>query len=902
MTTLTSTHAADKQTQLKNLLENDEFSVAEYLNLALHNNHRRNEESTKETNEEAEEEEEEEEALMTEMALQLQLQTQACHDEIGRYMVEVGAMIPRLTADVGRIGVGLNGMREDASLLVSSSSSASVAAVADGGGKDDLVVLSSLHSLRDNLLEARTILEAASSWDSTVASMYELLGSISGGGGDDADAAVSDTLTEEKASSSSASSHADGGDTSKVAPTANTQESAALALGKVVEALGKLEYGADALDGTPGSEERLEEIQSFRSKIEVLLKPMLLRALQLQATGPLSHCVSMYKTLNKLDILKVEYVKSRPANIHKLWYTFNVRADVSFPVWLSTTWYDACLTLITDERRRIASIFGDDDAPAVTAEVLHECFRPLTSSFESRFLAYTKSNSHDVVCDVYRDTLRFLSAAYDQVIGCQLNVVENIFVSIIQPFAPYLVENDSRYMAISLKALMDPIQSSGTNNNNGENKEAHDTYGSITDATQQLFPLVKMSLARYETLCCGCQAIDFINSIDAVVGEFTNELSIQISTLSASFKNDMNDSLDNNILQTCLESLKMAGMFLENLSAFGQLLQERFRSLLTGIDSSVKQEVQGMPDSLSTGEVGVMVARSVIGKKDEKKNIADLQFICELLPQDITKKLLVSSFASATKLGKACKRLVFDACVALPEKMLMSLNENYNWGENVVDGEDIMRNYSILPQAYITQVGEHILALVQALEPFAASEENVMYANKVMSSVDEVARESWMELVALMGCIPGQDDTVISSIIHGTNLPDFVQGIQFDQEEDDDNDSEDLDESHVFCNHWLAVVSTAIVGRLLERILRINYLGSKGCKHLAADLGYIENVFLALGIDGHPHHLLHHFYTLASTDLSKQIDILKSRKLMDDMDKIEEAIAQAESRFLQIQR
>ena len=316
----------------------------------------------------------EEEAIMTELALQLQLQTQSVHDEIGRYMVEVGAMIPRLAADVSRIGVGLNGMKEDADSLIQMGAQNN----ADDVDQEihelpALKTLSSLHAFRDNLIEVRSICQAASSWDGTVASMHELIGLIS----------------------------VDSGESDPKSSTTNTEKESehTKSLAKAVEALGKLEYAAIALNGTPRNEERQEIIASFRSKIEVLLKPILLHALQMQtkndfahsgrSLGPLHQCVSMYKTLEKLDVLKDEYVKSRPANIHKLWFASytppgsgatapevsvqgNVSAlenkDTTFVEWLPS-WYDACLKLIAEERRRSSSVFDDNDAPFVTAKV-----------------------------------------------------------------------------------------------------------------------------------------------------------------------------------------------------------------------------------------------------------------------------------------------------------------------------------------------------------------------------------------------------------------------------------------------------------------------------------------------------------------------------------------------------
>ena len=49
----------------------------------------------------------------------------------------------------------------------------------------------------------------------------------------------------------------------------------------------------------------------------------------------------------------------------------------------------------------------------------------------------------------------------------------------------------------------------------------------------------------------------------------------------------------------------------------------------------------------------------------------------------------------------------------------------------------------------------------------------------------------------------------------------------------------------------------------MERVLRIHHLSRGGCERLAVDLGYLINVFSALGVSGHPHPLLGHFAELA---------------------------------------
>lgn len=94
-----------------------QFSVASYLNLALASpaDDNKNNIASSLENDLLQ-------RRMTELALQLQLQTQVCHEEIGRIGAELQAILPRCAADIGRVGVGLEGMRIDAVSLLESTS------------------------------------------------------------------------------------------------------------------------------------------------------------------------------------------------------------------------------------------------------------------------------------------------------------------------------------------------------------------------------------------------------------------------------------------------------------------------------------------------------------------------------------------------------------------------------------------------------------------------------------------------------------------------------------------------------------------------------------------------------------------------------------------------------------
>jgi hypothetical protein len=99
---------------------------------------------------------------------------------------------------------------------------------------------------------------------------------------------------------------------------------------------------------------------------------------------PLQQCVALYTKLNKMDALSEEYVKMRPAAIHKAWFDYrpgydhnrattesgsnehnlsqserDLVAGQAFAAWLPQ-WFDAVLSLLAEERRQSMQVFGPE--------------------------------------------------------------------------------------------------------------------------------------------------------------------------------------------------------------------------------------------------------------------------------------------------------------------------------------------------------------------------------------------------------------------------------------------------------------------------------------------------------------------------------------------------------------
>jgi len=272
------------------------------------------------------------------------------------------------------------------------------------------------------------------------------------------------------------------------------------------------------------------------------------------------------------------------------------------------------------------------------------------------------------------------------------------------------------------------------------------------------------------------------------------------------------------------------------------------------------------------------------GNKKESKNV-------------VSPPLFPKALDSTSRLARSCLSFVFEVCSAIPERQLHGISALPVWKQ---DGalDDDETSYGILPQSFITHVGEHMLALVQALEPFASDPDALGLANEVMSGVLEVAVQPWKEFMAAAGCSfkAGYEKSQLEILMRGKDLSKYLLCENEDALEDDmggngeDEEDEDEEASTAFCNQWLDVVGLAVAGRLLERTMRIPRLGRKGAEHLATDLNYIRNVFTALGVSGHPHPLLGYVAQLVTLEDGTLRSTIKRRRQGGDAEVSSEAM------------
>lgn len=932
---------ASLEAEMRSLLSSPSFSVTSYLNLALSSSSTTKIPSG--TSSDAPTNQPDIDVLqrqMTELALQLQIQTQSCHEDIGRIGAELQAILPRCAADVGRVGVGLEGMRMDALTLLETT------ATAETGGEsslsNSLETLSTLHSLQANLTKTKAVLTAAATWDSTISSVAPLL--------------AEHNLTE------------------------------------AVNALAQLEAGERALRGMPHREERQQSIKQIREQVQALLQPQLRRALQNMHNrlAPLQQCVALYSKLDKMDSLRDDYVKQRPGTVHKAWFSYappknsysNTRGNIeitdenrtdansssdqlgvaqlageAFLSWLPS-WYEAVLNLLTEERRQASTVFGPAEAPEIVMNVLREAFRPILPSFQSRLEMVfssaisgntnnTAMGSFEIFCSIYESTLRFLSLTYNLVAGAFLDLVESgasekgdtgldlyqsmqrVFLELASPFARYaqrFADLEGKHSRIVAGVVSKDIQQTvGAVSSTSTNLQTlQEATGRLNDLASFIFPIADASLDRFQLLNGGYRVKEAIKSIDMILSNHLEELVIAIRSLSAAMTADTNILIidfDEQHVLCSLEVLKIAGNFRRDLRNFEGATRTRMKSLCermedyhaqqanlkstvelttkTGATPSLSNNSFSLPDSLSVVEINSFLTKIFCGDNDKNADENDKnQSLVSLrnLYSDKTSQRgdIYSNTQEAMKrFATSCHSFVFDICSAVPCNHLNEIPQMPAWRESATTHS--LDSYGTLPQQYITLVGEHMLSLVQAFEPFASDSDALSLVNEAMDGVRDVALQPWSEFTGAAG-FAGSDST-ISALMNGQDIAELVLANAALDEEDaalEEGATKDEIESAAFCNAWLDVIGLAVTGRLLEKIMRIPQLTSKGCEHLTADLNYLVNVFSALGVAGHPHPLVTHMGTLATLSDGDLEAHIKSRNTSSE---VENALRMIESRI-----
>lgn len=203
-------------------------------------------------------------------------------------------------------------------------------------------------------------------------------------------------------------------------------------------------------------------------------------------------------------------------------------------------------------------------------------------------------------------------------------------------------------------------------------------------------------------------------------------------------------------LVTCaLRALQTAGRLskrireLETLAAeaLGDLSAALFRDV--PLDKSLQAISQGQglsipsptptfaSSSSTSNSVGALFACVTLQNNPSASSELKSFFVASA-SHHASQTVFASVSAPLSRLKTAAGALLFDLCTAGPERMVRDLNTEDVWcqgaieyGSSGTDSSEVLSIHltdNLLPLPAITQVGEHLLSLVQELETFASSD------------------------------------------------------------------------------------------------------------------------------------------------------------------------------------
>jgi hypothetical protein len=823
---------------------------------------------------------------------------------------ELRAILPRAQADTGRLAVGLSGLQQDANTLSQASLRAlwgndevdketpagTAAAVPTNhpATSSSLETLSTLHALQANLSRTREILTAAATWDETLGSMPPLLATPS-----QLPQAVSQLAVLKKGEQ--ALRGMPHGDRRKGALAKVRSQVSALLQPQLAHALRTMQSRLGPLQQCVSLYSQLDLLPQLEQEY-VQHRPAALHKLWFDYQSPAM-------TLGSTTGSTVDTASSNRPDL----------AD-----WLPT-WFQAVLQVLQEERRQAATVFGPAAVPRLQLAILQQSLKPLLGSLSSRL----SKQGLPQVTRVYQACLRFLSLAYDGMSAVYLDYMEAggstsadtnsnfkagvdgiVTATEEEPDAWQLWQD---FLVIVTEVIGQPLQSfqvqwasleesqqgqpkilqtrqelsallAATKSGGLDHGTVDQVWHWLTEplsnddgdkAESRIRQIVQQAIGRFALLRGGYGAPEAVYLVDQLLAQY---IQVVVQALRQWSEACQSQAYEDAHVLSALSVLRMAGWVQQQIDQ----LQEETRQELRLLEGRIVKHVQlleglptnplavskfVLPDSLSTVEINAMLTLSACGGGSSHSNLETAQLGVSTLERVSADKMLLSkSQQAATALAQICHAFVFDVCFTVPRLHLASLSGLGPWKAST-SMDDPLVSYGTPPQSYITQVGEHMLSLVQALEPFAADAQSLGLVQPVMVNLRHVSMQPWKEFLRASGVEELADETkLLTRLMDGKDLLHLVVGSPFMEEEEGEPEDVESKAVDTFCNSWLDVTGLAVTGRLLERILRIPTLTAKGCEHLHVDLNYLVNVLTALGVQGHPHPLLGHMAELAILD------------------------------------
>ncbi|CAM9292102.1 unnamed protein product [Chrysoparadoxa australica] len=703
-----------------------------------------------------------------------------------------------------------------------------------------------------------------------------------------------------------------------------------LASGDLRRAAEKLEgmtKSLEVLQGMPEAKSREETLADLQGSFESQVKPQLHTALLSGSAVELRTYVDLYHKLGKDEVLHAEYAKARPAAVHRAWVASEGEGAGASAAWVKD-WYGAVGDMLSEEKRRASEVFGTSTASSVLCMLVEATFLPVRTGISARIAGEEGMSWPDAVAS-YDTALAFCAQALEAIEGATQSEKLEMVAAITAGYSDACdrwSELEAAYlqsqMEHSMSSLRAEIVSLPPKLASDPNAAFQPRVKDIIESSDPLFTILSGAVGRCMQLTGGASGHILLNMADELVAQSMRDIAFAVKGIRslcgdlqahqgrgggkpsmpsmrdpspAREDDDQEDfmaALEKEQVELGIDSigdgfnwgflshpnggaldlLRLSGKLQQRFGSFEQELGQALHSLKRGLmDAPVPQDDALLASSSSGRDLSLDDLRLLLARlrlQNDHKARADLSSTLSNMSSTIlTGDLLGASARSVQALVGEAQSLVFDVCFCLVQSNLNAVPSLDAWSESAPPDAGAMAfQHDVLPQTFMTQIGEHLLSMLQQLEPFASGEA-LKEVCLVLADVPSVAEDVWKELGITLS-LNDVEHSALRLVAEGSCLSDLVEGGSIEED-----DLEDEAPYAQFCNTWLAAVARATVGLLIARVLQVPVMTPRGAEHLAADTAYLINVFNALDLSPHP--LLVHMSRLAEMSLEGLLSLVE---------------------------
>ncbi|KAF4325269.1 hypothetical protein G195_001236 [Phytophthora kernoviae 00238/432] len=456
----------------------------------------------------------------------------------------------------------------------------------------------------------------------------------------------------------------------------------------------EMQTSLEVLKDLPGAWDRKQTMERLCAQIEAAVQPRLVTSMREDDLGdvaPLRWCLDVLGSVDRAELVREEFCRTRPAHVHRVWYAYSEQSQTeqekeegtgeSFATWLEM-FYGDVLRMLQRESRNAKELFGSDTVISVLLALLHNTLEPLTKSFRDR-LEPSGPGFH----------LGRLLRCFQATRGFAGRLVQ-FFRSLEIDFGVTLVNSDDNVVHAEdiLRVVFEPYRLYFT-------EYTRFTSDALTDALLRLVPAFNASTNREQ----GSAGVD-----DEFEGQVEGDAA--------------------------------------PLDEFSQHLEEASEAVWTLVNESLQQCYE------FTGGAAFPEAVEAIGAAVQQFTLALSATVPAI--RKYCNTLLDEAQRAVRSWTMEAQLLTYDTVFLPIARVLETLPTNENWYKMPDAALGDLPTFSMLPQDYITMVADLLLSLLPQLEPFAESNslENAFVASR--GAQEACVQGEWAQLGQMLHLAP----------------------------------------------------------------------------------------------------------------------------------------------------